>query len=52
MNLQITELDSIQVENTLGVGQDESIQGQDLEHLEGSDQSTATLLDHMTNWRT
>ena len=51
INLQITKLDSIQVEDALRVSKDESIQSKDLEHLKGGDQGTAALLDHMTNWK-
>ena len=46
---RVTELDAIQEEHTLRVGQNESIEGQDFEHLESRDQRAAALLDHMTN---
>ena len=49
--LSVTELDSLQVENTLAVGQDQGIEGQDLEHLQGGHQSTPTLLDHVVDAR-
>ena len=47
--LHVTELDAIKVEHTLRVGQDESIQGQDLEHLQRRHQGAAPLPDHMTD---
>jgi len=48
--IHVTELDAIKVEDTLRVGQDESVEGQDLEHLQCGHQGAATLLDHMTDY--
>ena len=47
---QVAELDAVEVEHALGVGQDEGIEGQDLEHLQRGHQRAATLLDHVTDW--
>ena len=46
---RVAELDAVEIEHALGVGQDESVEGQDLEHLEGRHQRAAALLDHMTD---
>ena len=43
-------LDAVEVEHALGVGQDEGVEGQDLEHLQRGHQRAATLLDHVTDW--
>ena len=45
--MTVTELDPLQVEDRLRVGQDEGVEGQDFEHLEGGDQGAPALLDHM-----
>jgi len=50
--LHIAELDSIQVENTLTVGQDQCVQCENLEHLEGRHQRTSALLNDVTHCST
>jgi len=50
--LHIAELDSIQVENTLTVGQDQCVQCENLEHLEGRHQRTPALLNDVTHCST
>lgn len=47
--LEITELDPLEVEHRLAVGQHQSVQSQDLEHLESGHQRAATLLDDVTD---
>lgn len=48
-NSRVAEFDSIEKQDALGVGENERVEGQDLEHLESGHQSAATLLDYMTN---
>lgn len=47
--LEVTELDALQVEDTLTVGQDEGIERQNLEHLQCGHQRAAALLDHVAD---
>jgi hypothetical protein len=47
--LEVTELDTLQVEDTLAVCQDEGIEGQDLEHLQRRHQCAPALLDHVAD---
>ena len=47
--LAIGELDSIQVQHTLAVGQDQGVERQDFEHLQRRDQSASPLLDDVTH---
>lgn len=49
--LEVTELDALQVQDTLAVGQDEGVERQDLEHLQCGHQSASALLDHVANCR-
>ena len=48
--IHVTEFDAVQIEDALRVCQNERIQGQDLEHLQGCHQSTAPLLHHVADW--
>lgn len=50
--LGIAELDSIEVEYGQGIGGDEGVQGQNLEHLKRRHQRATALLDHVAdcNW--
>lgn len=48
--LCVTELDAVEVQHRLTVRQDESVQSQDLEHLQRRHQCTPALLDYVTNW--
>lgn len=47
--LEIAELHPFQVEHRLAVGQHQSVQSQDLKHLQRGHQSAAALLDHVTD---
>lgn len=47
--LEVAELDTLQVQDTLAVGQDEGVEGQDLEHLQCGHQCASALLDHVAN---
>ena len=47
--LAITQFDAIQIKDTLTVGEDQRVQGQDLKHLQSGDQSASTLLDDVAN---
>ena len=49
--LEVTELDALQVQDTLAVGQDEGVERQDLEHLQCGHQGASALLDHVANCR-
>lgn len=48
--LSVTELDTINVQDRLAVGRDQSVQGQDFEHLQCGDQSAASLFDNVIHW--
>ena len=48
-NLIIAKLDSIQVLNTKTIGSDRTAQGQNLVHLDSSDNSAAALSNKMGN---
>jgi len=45
----VTKFDSVKVQDTLRVGQDEGVKCKDLEHLQCGDEGTPPLLDDMTD---
>lgn len=47
--LEVAELDALQVQDTLAVGQDEGVERQDLEHLQCGHQCAPALLDHVAD---
>ena len=49
--LAITKLNTFQVEDALAVGENESVEGEDLEHLQRGDQRAPALLDHVVDAR-
>ena len=49
--LAVAELDSLEVEDALAVGEDQRVQGEDLEHLQRGDERAAALLDHVVDAR-
>jgi len=50
--LHVTELDSVEIEDTLTVGKYQCIQRQDLEHLKCRHQRTSTLFDDVADYNT
>lgn len=46
--LHVAELDPVQIQHRLAVGEYQRVQRQDLEHLQGGNQRAASLLDHVT----
>ena len=48
-SLEVAELDALQVQDALAVGQDEGVERQDLEHLQCGHQCASALLDHVAN---
>lgn len=49
--LAVAELDAIEVEHRLAVGENERIQRQNLEHLQRRHQRTPALADDVQNWK-
>ena len=47
--LAVAELDTLQIQHALTVGQHQRVQRQDLEHLQRRHQCTAALLDDVTH---
>lgn len=47
--LEVTELDTLQVEDALTICQDEGVERQDFEHLQCGHERAAALLDHVTD---
>lgn len=49
--LRVAKLDTVQVQYRLPVRQDQSVQGQDLEHLQRRHQRAAALLYYVAYWK-
>lgn len=47
--LEVAELDTLQVEDALTIGQDEGVECQDFEHLQCGHERAAALLDHVAD---